>query len=354
MDDLFITSEHDASIQDLIKFLEKKYMTITVKTDNHISYLGMNFDFKNSGEVSITMPAYVEDILKLYSVSGLCTSPANNQLFHIREEADPLDKKQKDEFHSRVAKLLYLAKRVRPDVLTAVAFLSTRVNCPDEDDWAKLDRVLKYINGTRELGIVLRPDEELKLYAYIDASYGVHSDGKSHSGSVIMLGSGPVHVRSAKQRLVVKSSAEAELVAVSDECSRVIWCRDFLIHQGYTVTAAVVYQDNKSTIAIINKGKHTSSRSKHINIRYFFIKDRVDQDEIKVKYLSTSEMISDVLTKPLQGEVFRALRKELMNFPTSQEQDTGQQNAKLAGECQGKSLVSKNLDKSVRINLHST
>ena len=152
-----------------------------------------------------------------------------------------------------------------------------------------------------------------------------------------MVGNGPVHVRSAKQTLVVKSSAEAELVAVSDESSRVIWCRDFLIHQGYNVAPAVVYQDNKSTIAIVNKGAHTSGRSKHINIRYFFIKDRVDAGELKVMYLSTNNMISDILTKPLQGELFRRMRNQMMNNGHHDtKMDTGQLNAKIAGECQGK------------------
>jgi hypothetical protein len=110
---------------------------------------------------------------------------------------------------------MYLAKRVRPDILLPVSFLSTRVHCCDVDDQRKLNRVLKYLNGTRTLGIVLRPDKNLQLDSYIDASYGVHADGKSHSGMVISLSAGPLFVKAAKQKIVTKSSTEAELVSLS-------------------------------------------------------------------------------------------------------------------------------------------
>ena len=73
----------------------------------------------------------------------------------------------------------------------------------------------------------------MKVESYIDASYGVHADGKSHSGTIITLGAGPVYVRSSKQKIVTKSSSEAELVALSDNASHVIWARNFIIAQGY-------------------------------------------------------------------------------------------------------------------------
>ena len=77
--------------------------------------------------------------------------------------------------------LTNLAKRVRPDILLAVSFLTTRVQSPDLDDAHKLQRLLKYINGSQTLGVILRAESPLKIHAYIDASYGVHKDGKRHS-----------------------------------------------------------------------------------------------------------------------------------------------------------------------------
>ena len=175
--------------------------------------------------------------------------------------------------------------------------------------------MLKYLNGTVALGIVLKPDPgAIHIRAYADASYGVHWDGKSHSGLYIALGFGPVFVRSAKQKIVSKSSTEAELISLSDGCSQVIWSRDFLIGQGYDLKEALVFQDNTSTIALVKRGKSASDRTRHIHIRHFFVKDRMDSGEIAIEHLPTEDMIADALTKPLTGKRFLEMRTKLLNW----------------------------------------
>ena len=99
------------------------------------SYLGMIFDFSTQGEVHIAMDGYVEDFLAEYSVSGTAPTPAKTDLFEVDIQAQPLDDVGRDNFHSRVAKILFVAKQTRPDLLTAVSFLSTRVQCPTTQDY---------------------------------------------------------------------------------------------------------------------------------------------------------------------------------------------------------------------------
>ena len=210
--------------------------------------------------------------------------------------------------------LLYLAKRTRPDILLPVSFLTTRVQAPDEDDWNKLQRVLRYLNGTQDLGICLRADCPTNVTAHIDASYGVHIDGKSHSGMFVSLGSGPILVKSSKQKIVTKSSTEAELIALSDLASLVIWSRDFLLAQGEPAGPATVSQDNQSTMALAARGASVSERTRHINIRHYWMKDRVDSGDIQIMYTPTEDMIADIFTKPLQGERFFRLRDLLLNW----------------------------------------
>ena len=89
--------------------------------------------------------------------------------------------------------------------------------------------------------------------------------------------------------------------------------RNFLLHQGYQPQPANVFQDNKSTITMAEKGMSTSDKTRHINIRYFFVKHYMDSDELKIEYLPTEEMVADVLTKPLQGDLFRRMRNKLLN-----------------------------------------
>ena len=314
VDDLLITCVDESIIESVVSSIEAQYKTITVHTGKVHSYLGMTFDFSASGKVKVSMEGYVRDIILLYGVTGKAATPAGTDLFLVDPTSPKLEELVRENFHSTVAKVLYLAKRVRPDLLTTCTFLAGRVLFATEQDNRKLDRMMKYLNSTMELGITFDMSEDMSICAFIDASYGVHADGKSHSGAIITLGKhGPVHAKSNKQKLVTKSSTEAELVSLSDNVSQVIWTRDFLVSQGYNMKAATVYQDNMSTMALAEKGRSTAEKTRHINIRYFFVKDRVEAGEIEIKYCPTENMLADILTKPLQGQVFRDMRDILLN-----------------------------------------
>ena len=89
------------------------------------------------------------------------------------------------------------------------------------------------------------------------------------------------------------------------------------IGQGYDIGPATIYQDNMSTMALVSKGYSTSNNTRHINIRYFFIKDRVDSQELKIEYLPTEDMVADFFTKPLQGDIFKKLRDSILGIESS-------------------------------------
>ena len=144
VDDLMITSTDMKLIDEITEVLRQEFKTITVHDGKVHSYFGMSFDFNEPGEVKITMSKYLEELVTTCNISGTADTPAANNLFDISETAPKLSKQQSDLFHSHVAKCLYVAKRVRPDILLAVSFLSSRVQCPDTSDWKKLIRILKY------------------------------------------------------------------------------------------------------------------------------------------------------------------------------------------------------------------
>ena len=315
VDDLMITSLRERDLQKTIDDLRHKLKNITVHEGKIHSYLGMRFDFSTPGQVSITMPGYVEDTLREYAPhSPSVLTPALSDLFNIDTNADKLDAQQSRIFHTCVAKLLYLAKRTRPDILLPVNFLCTRVRDPTVEDQRKLDRVLRYLKGTKEIGITLSPAKTVEVDAHVDASYATHADAKGHTGIVIALGNGPVFVRSSKQKLVARSSTESELIGLADAVTQVIWCREFLLSQGYKLDETVVYQDNASTVALANKGQSTSEATRHINVRFFYVHDKIASGDIKLVHKYTNEMVADILTKPLQGSLFRKLRQSLLNW----------------------------------------
>jgi hypothetical protein len=119
---------------------------------------------------------------------------------------------------------------------------------------------------------------------------------------------------STRQKLNTRSSTETELVAADDLMPQIMWTNYFLNAQGYGLHQTILYQDNRSAILLENNGKMSSSkRTKHVNIRYYFIKDRINKKELSVEYCPTGEMTADFFTKPLQGKLFFKFRKDIMN-----------------------------------------
>ena len=315
VDDMLVTCVDVRELDKVAAHLRKCYIEIAEHRGKVIDFLGMTFDFTTKGKVRVTMKRLVDEIIAGCGVTTERATPARENLFEIRD-APKLGRKDHDYFRSYVAKLLYVAKRVKPEMLTAVSFLTTRATAPDSDDLAKLQRALGYLLGTRERGIVLCIGGTLTVQAFVDAAYGVHtSSGKSHSGCAVILGAGgPIHVKSTKQKLVTKSSTEAELVALSDYASQAIWVRNFIIAQGYDVGPVVLHQDNMSCMALVKRGGPASERTRHISIRQFWVKEKVDGKEAVVKYLPTGKMFVNVMTKPLQGQQFILERNALTNW----------------------------------------
>jgi hypothetical protein len=224
-----------------------------------------------------------------------------------------LDKPRKESFGTWVAKFLYACKRARMDIQEAVAALCTRLKDPNEDDWRKLMYLLEYVNNTRKDVLTLSADHLSVVKWYVDASFAVHPDFKSHTGAVMTWGQGAVMSMSRKQKLNTRSSTEAELVGVDDAMTMILWTKLFLEEQGYAIQRNVLYQDNKSAILLEKNGKRSSSkRTRALNIRYFFVTDQVEKGNLEIEYCPTGEMIADYMTKPLTGALFKKFKKALM------------------------------------------
>ena len=316
VDDLMITSASSGMIEAVASGLIKRYGDITRKDGPVVNYLGMVFDLSLAGIARVSMTGYVEDMLKESGTTGGARTPATDGLFDIRDDAEMVSEEERIKFHRLVAKGLYLGKRARPDCMTTLALLATRVTKCTVDDMAKLHRLLKYINATKDRGIVFAPGAMgIQVSVLIDAAYGVHPDGKSHTGSCVVVGErGAVHTKSAKQQIVTKSSTEAELVALSDSTNQALHMRQFIIGQGHACGPVTVYQDNMSCMALIERGRSAAERTRHIAIKYFWLKERVDQGEARVRHLGTKHMYANLLTKPLQGAQFKSERQALTGW----------------------------------------
>ena len=314
VDDGLTTSEDADDLMLLQRQLREKFgeMECNIAEDK-LEYLGMEIDISDGEKATLTMKKYVSDVISENGITATTATPASPDLFKINE-SPILDEDNRQCFHRVVAQLLYLATRTRPDILLPITFLCSRVAIATEEDADKLKRVLSYLNNTRELGIVIgHKGEPVSLSVYADASYAVHGDYKSHGGIVISHNRGPVLVKCSKQKIVTKSSTEAELVTLSDATSLAAYNIEFLKGQGYNVNA-VLHQDNTSCISLAENGRSNSDRTKHIGIRYFFVKQYIENGSMKIEHCPTLDMVADILTKPLQGEQFRRMRDLLLGY----------------------------------------
>ena len=326
VDDLIITSKNEALIIELTTALQVRYKEIKIIEGLVHNYLGMVLDFSLAPLVMITQTGMIEDIVNT-PMTALNTdtpkapatytpvapkSPAPPYLFNITPTSPQLSPEQQAEFHSFVARALFAAHRTRPDALLAISFLTKRVLTPTIEDRYKLRRLLQYLNATKTDCLTLRCHLPPRIRLYADSAFGVHPDYKSHSGVCTTLGQGMFYAKSTVQKLVTTSSCQAELAAVSKGLQQGIFATIFITGQGYPHAPMLVYQDNMSTIKLIENGKSTSELTRHISIGYFWAHDLIRRGIITVTHCPTEDMIADLLTKPLQGSIYTHLRQMLM------------------------------------------
>ena len=324
VDDMKMSHMEKEVLEDLVDYLQYKYGLhgdVTTSKGKIHTYLGMKLDYSTPGECKLDMIDYVKDMLKEFpfksELNGMAvTSQANENLFKVNKTSGKITMDKAQLFHTFVAKGLFLCKRARPDIQTAIALMCTRVKDPRQDDWYKLIRLMKWLSQTRDDCLTLRAEQLEKVYWYIDAAFAVHDDFKSHTGVVMTFGedSGAVISMSCKQKVNTRSSTEAELMAVDDAISQILLTKFFMEEQGYP-TEVTLYQDNRSAMLLENNGRSSAGkRSRHLNIKYFYITDQVEQGLVKIEYCPTDLMKADFLTKALHGKKMKKFRSEILNI----------------------------------------
>lgn len=323
VDDLKISHFEEKEVDKFIGYLKSIYGdNLSEQGGPVVDYLGTHIYYPGDGTVQFSQIPYLSKIIDDFpeQITATKASPAANYLFNVRDEAEAtyLDTERANAFHHATAQLAFLRARSRPDIDPAVAFLTTRVRKPDEDDWGKLKRVLQYLKGTKYMKLTISVNSLTILNWWVDASYSIHEDCKGHTGIIMSMGKGATLSASWKQKINVRSSTEGELVGIDDALPLILWCLYFMEAQGYTIEHNIVNQDNQSTLLLARNGRFSSGkRTKHIKARYFNIADKVAAGEIELAYEPTETMWADVLNKPKQGKAFREFRAFLMNVPTN-------------------------------------
>jgi hypothetical protein len=285
---------------------------IVIKTK---SFLSSKFDMKDMGEASVILGVriirkgdsiilsqehYVEKLLKKFGHydSNPMGTPYDSNFKLIKNKGDPVNQKQ---YAQLIGSLLHLMNYSRPDIAYAVGRLSRYTHNPSQDHWEALARLMKYLRGTMNFGIVYSGFPAV-LEGYSDANWISDSEEtKSTSGYVFTLGGGAITWRSSKQTIIARSTMESEFVALELTGSEAEWLRNFLanIPLGIKPTPSVsIHCDSQSAIAVAKNSSY-NGKNRHVQLRHKVVKQLQKCGTISIDYVMSEVNLADPLTKPL-------------------------------------------------------
>lgn len=314
VDDLLVTCELEEGIDEVYRVLSAEFREVKINRGIEHSYLGMRV-VKHDHGIDVDMEAYLRDVMKACNISGSAKAAHKPNLFMENEDDRKLNDEQKKTYHSWVMKILYAAKRCRPDVLLTTSYLSSKVQEPREKDMESLMQMLKYLNTTASRKLHFRRGQRLNVVGSVDAAYAVHADGRSRTGILVIMAGATILAKSSKQKMSTKSSTEAEVVALSDGASEVLWVLMFLEAQGHDVKPGIIQQDNRSVITLMSKPKVQANRTKHLSARDGFVRDRIGAGELVLADTRSDKMAADALTKPVVGKQLKFCTDIMLGCP---------------------------------------
>uniref|UniRef100_A0A1J3G9F4 Copia protein n=1 Tax=Noccaea caerulescens TaxID=107243 RepID=A0A1J3G9F4_NOCCA len=308
VDDIIVTGSNMEKIET---FKEEMKSEFEMTDLGELSYfLGMEVKQNEEG-IFLSQENYAQKLLKKFGMQD-CKSLSTPLTPHGKTE-EGLEKKLEDvtKYLSMIGGMLYLCAS-RPDIMYASSYLSRYMASPLKQHFQEAKRVLRYIKGTLTYGIHFKRVEEPELVGFSDSDWGGSvEDKKSTSGYVFTIGSSAFCWNSSKQKTVAQSTAEAEYIAVCSAANQAIWLQRLVNEIGFKAEKGVrIFCDNKSAIAI-GKNPVQHRRTKHIDIKYHFVREAEQNGKIKLEYCPGEFQVADILMKPLITARFEVLREEL-------------------------------------------
>lgn len=300
VDDIILATDDSLWLQDVKKELSSAF---EMKDMGVLSYcLGIEFTRDEDGRVYLNQSLYLEKVLKRFGMSE-CKPIQTPMDVNVKlQKPDCVNENVMNQYpyQSLIGALMYLSVTTRPDIAYSVNFLSQFNTNFNIEHWKAAKRVLRYLKGTSECGLMYERTE-IPLFGVVDADWGNNSiDRKSYSGFAFILAGAPISWEARKQRTIALSSTEAEYMAISEAAKEAMYMRDVLTNVGVECECVTLFNDNQGALKLAQT-RNYHSRTKHIDVRHHFIRDMCEQGVISLKYLRTDRMPADVLTKGLTG-----------------------------------------------------
>nr|KAJ0224458.1 hypothetical protein LSAT_V11C100013840 [Lactuca sativa] len=324
VDDIIITGNNQAAISSIINRLNSSF---AIKDLGPLHYfLGIEV-VHHQQNIVLSQRKYILEILQRSGLSDCkpACSPISSSQSMTTDDSSPL--LDPTTYRQTVGALQYVTLS-RPDIAFAVNRVCQFMHAPTENHWSAVKRILRYLKGTTDLGLLIRHQSSSSLQAFTDAHWqdlasspvqaysdsdwvGCPVDRRSTGGFAIYLGSNLVSWTVRKQKTVSRSSTESEYKALVDTAAELIWLKAFLRELGISVTSPpILWCDNlRATYLSANPVFH--ARTKHVEVDFHFVREQVARGQLNVQFISTSDQIADVFTKPLSSQRFQFLRSKL-------------------------------------------
>lgn len=312
VDDLLVTGNSDAGIEHIISELKSAF-TIRTCTDMG-KFLGISI-MKDAFGLKLHHKGMIERMLTFFNMVDCNPSstpmPVGTNLF---SEVNAMDFCESEKpFQQLLGALMHLSNTTRPDISYAVSYLSRSMHKPTNYAWNSAKGVLRYLKGTKSMGLRYKKQGGKSVMAFSDSDWGQERpERKSIGGYVFLFAGAAFSWKSKKQSVVAQSSVEAEYIALADTVREAQWIKKFERPFGSPkdLFEIAIGEDNQGCIAL-SDDRVVNNRSKHIDIKYQMIMDNVRKGLVGIIYIPTSEMTADIMTKALPRPCFEYLREKL-------------------------------------------
>lgn len=308
VDDLIFTGNNETMFSDFKESMKKEFDMTNLGRMSY--FLGVEV-VQNSSGIFVSQSKYTKEILERFGMDN--SKPVDNPVvpgYKLSKKGDGVEV-DATTYKQMVGSLMYLTA-TRSDLMYAVCLISRYMEKPTDVHLQAAKRILRYLKGTADLGIFYKKNVSDELIAYADSDYaGDVDDRKSASGYVFLLGTGAISWSSKKQPVVTLSTTEAEFFAAASCACQGVWLRRIIGNLGHSQDGCTtIFCDNTSTIKL-SKNPIMHERSKHIDVRFHFLRELAKDGVIELVYYSTRDQVSDILTKPLKVDTFLKLRSLL-------------------------------------------
>lgn len=260
--------------------------------------------------MKLCQSGYIQKVLKRFRMTeskAVATPMGSHFKLASVKYADERIDTEKIPYSSVVGSVMYAMVGTRPDVAYALGLVSRFMSKPGSVHWEALKWLLRYLRGSADLNLIYsKSDANLRVQGYTDSDFAGDLDRqRSTSGYVFTVGGNTVSWRSSIQPVVALSTTEAEYIALSEAIKEAIWIKGLLYEMGFEQQKVSVWCDSQSAVSL-SKNKVFHERTKHMAVKYSFVKDIVEEGEIEVLKIHTSRNPADMLTKCIPVQKFEA------------------------------------------------